>query len=45
MTTTNSSSSSSSSNQNNNNIDMIKSEPIQYSSDYSTDFGHQLYDE
>ncbi|CAF3319364.1 unnamed protein product [Rotaria socialis] len=45
MTTNNCSSSSNSSNQNNNNIDMIKSEPIQYSSDYSTDFGHQLYDE
>ena len=29
----------------NNNTDIIKAEPIQYSSDYSMDFGHQLYDE
>lgn len=30
---------------NDNHTDMIKTEPIQYSSDYSMNFGHQLYDE
>jgi hypothetical protein len=29
----------------NHNTEMIKTEPTQYSSDYSMDFGHQLYDE
>ncbi|CAF1121102.1 unnamed protein product [Adineta steineri] len=29
----------------NNHTEMIKTEPLQYSSDYSIDFGHQLYDE
>ncbi len=28
-----------------NNTEMIKTEPIQYSSDYSMNFGHHLYDE
>ena len=30
---------------NDNHLEMIKSEPIQYSTDYSMNFGHQLYDE
>ena len=30
---------------NDNHAEMIKTEPIQYSSDYSMNFGHQLYDE
>ncbi|CAF0874675.1 unnamed protein product [Rotaria sp. Silwood1] len=30
---------------NTNNTEIVKTEPIRYSSDYSMDFGHQLYDD